>query len=132
LVQGPARRLHDAALDLTLDALGIDGLAAVGCCDRSDQANAAGLVLDFKLDGHRAVAGKVLIPSKSEALPAPIWRLGSGLPTEPLGRKLHYLPRAGLAQVPQAEFDGILASFRSQLVHEAFDCEHIGVGAEAA
>src|SRR5436190_1060468 len=64
LIQRPAHRLHDRALDLVGQAIRIDDLTAVDRGDRPDQMRAPGLAIDFHFGRNRAISREILVTRK--------------------------------------------------------------------
>src|SRR5262245_29777140 len=131
-MQGPAHRLDDTALDLVPDAIGVDGLTAVDGRYSTDRPHATGLVLDVDLDGDGTVGRQVLVPGEGEATTTPLWQLGPRLPSEPFGGALDDVLRALVSKMLEAEGNRIGTCRRRQLIQEALDGEHVGIGAETA
>jgi len=129
LVQRPARRLHDAALDLVAQPVGIHDLAAVHRSNGTYEADAATVRIDRDFRGHGAIGGAVLIARESEA-PAPPGRRLRIRPAEPFGRELNDGSGARILEMLEAKLHGVCARRLRELVHESFEREHIEVGAE--
>src|SRR6266508_3350104 len=131
-VQGPACGLHDAALDLIANAIGIDDLTAVVGGDEPDRPHAAAFALDLDLDCNCRIGGEILVACKAEAAAAVLRRPLAWPPAEALGGQLDDVARADVLQVPQPELDRVRVSRLRQLVHDALGREHVHVGAEPA
>src|SRR5205823_7151663 len=133
LVERPARRLNDAARDLELDPVGIDGLAAVGSGHGANEPDSTGLMLDLELDRDRAIGFEIILVSREcKTKGAPRRQLGVHAPAEFFGRQLDNVDRPLVVEMLQAEFDRIDIGRRGKLVHEAFDREHVRITAETA
>src|SRR5437899_4271388 len=74
----PADRLQDAALDLVLDAVGIDRLAAVDRGDDAQHAHVRSLALDLNFHRDRRIGGVVLVARVTEAASPAILLLITG------------------------------------------------------
>src|SRR5438067_6004585 len=119
LVQGPARRLHNAALDLVADAVRIHRLPAIDRRHRAYDPNPPGISVDRDLCCYRRIGPKVLVASEGET--AAITRPLAIVPTEMFGRGHDHVASARIVKVAQPELDGIDAGGRGQLVHKALD-----------
>src|SRR4051794_41699004 len=75
LLEGPARRLDDAALDLVRRAIRIDHQAGI---DGRPDAGETNLLVDLDLGHDRGLGGAVLVAGKAEAPPATIPRGPAG------------------------------------------------------
>ena len=130
LVQGPARRLDHPALELGGEPGAVDDLPRVG-------RDGAALQPDLRrvghrdLDRHRRIGRDVLVARERDPAPAPL-RTVRAAGVEALGRRLDHRPGARIRQMAQAKRDRIDSRLLRQLVHEGFDGEHVGVGAERA
>src|SRR6188472_3841803 len=71
LLEGPARRLDDAALDLVRRAIRIDHQAGI---DGRPDAGETNLLVDLDLGHHRGIGGAVLVAGKTDAACATIAR----------------------------------------------------------
>src|SRR5205823_3574763 len=130
-VQRPARRLHDAALDLVADSVWVDRLPAVDRTDRTLEPRPSRFAIDLDLDREREIRALVLVPGEREAAPVtPGPRIAR--PAEARRRGSNNVARAGVVEVPQSELNRIESRRARELVDEAFDGEHVHVRAERA
>src|SRR5262249_28874115 len=67
-----------------------------------------------------------------DAAPARAVTLLAGLPAGRLGGRLDHRARPRVLHMSEAKRDRILTGRGSQLVHERFECKHIGVRAKRA
>ncbi len=86
---------------------------------------------DFHFHRDGAVRREVLVAREREAAPASALLLKTR-PAEALGRRIHDVDRARILEVPQPEIDRIGLRRSRELVHEAFDREHVVIRAERA
>src|SRR5262249_47695159 len=126
----PAHRLHDAALDLVANAIGIDRLSAVNRAHGADDAHAARLALDFGFYRDCAIGREILVAREGEAASTPA-RLPVARPPEPGSGPADRFASARVFEVAQAKFDGIDARGYRKLVDEALDRENVHVRAES-
>src|SRR5207302_7980826 len=67
LLEGPARGLDDAALDLVHDLVRVDDLSGVDRRDDARDPHLTRLAVDVDVGRRRAVAREVLVPGEGEA-----------------------------------------------------------------
>src|SRR5207248_7789442 len=106
LVQGPAQRLHDAALDLIADAVGIDGVAAVDYGDNAHDIDTAAFAVDVDFHCHRRIRAKILVAREPESAAAALPGLAlreKGVPAEALRGHANDVLCARIPEVPQPE-----------------------------
>ena len=130
LVERPAHRLQDAALDLAADAVRVDDLAGIGGRDGADDARAPALALHLDLDREGAITGRILVTREGEAAPAAVRQLDPRLPAEALGGEVDDVAGARIGEMAQAKFDRVGAGGCRQLVHEALEREDVEISAE--
>src|SRR5436190_13555213 len=131
LVQRPACRLQDTALDLVLDAVGVDRFAAVDRRDRAPEAYAAALEIQVNFDRERHIGGEVFVTGKSEAPTPALLPLVLG-PAEAVGRRADDLASARIVEMAQTKLNRIGLRGLRQLVDKALDREDVHIRAEAA
>ena len=109
-------------------AIGIDHAPCIDC---DDQAKHPDFRLCFDLGNHRAVSAGVLVAGEADA----VSRAFAFHPLVPAGddrSAFDHRASAAIGEVTQAKADGILSGCNGQFLHERFDGEHVGEGAERA
>src|SRR5207249_7759740 len=105
-VQGPARRLQDAALKLVLDAVEIDRLTAVDRRDGALQAHATALPVELDLDRQGHIGGEVLVArERTAAAAAPLLLVLR--PAKAIGGGRDDLAGARIIEMAQTEHERI-------------------------
>src|SRR4029079_16099465 len=132
LLQRPAHRLDDAAFDLAREPIRVDDQAGINRGPRLWHTDQAGGTVNHDLRHHRDIAGEILVFGKADAAAARTVALLSVLPAGLLGHSLDHGPRARVFQMCKAESDRIGAGRGRELIHEVFEREHVGIGAERA
>ena len=114
LVQRPARRLDDAALDLVGQPVRVDDLTRIGRCEGARHLDRAARAVDFDLGDHRDDRPARFLylakPMPRPRVPSPF---SPGLPVGLLGDRLDHRARARVLQVREAKRDRIAARPRA-------------------
>ena len=132
LIERPAGRLDQPALDLVANAVQADDLAAIDRAMRTNDPDATGLAIDRDLDRDGRIGAQILVAREGKAAPVPL-RQGRRLrPAEFAGGPGDDVAGPAVRQMLQAKRDAVDACGFGQFVHEAFDREHVRVRPEPA
>jgi hypothetical protein len=88
----------------------------------------AAVNLDLRHYGH--VASEILVLGKTDAAAARAVTLLAVFPAGFLGGRLDHRPRARIGEMREPERNRIDAGRGRELIHEGFEREYIGIGAE--
>src|SRR5207253_4672656 len=130
-VERPARRLHDAALDLIANAVGIDRLAAIDGRHCAQYFNAPRFAVDLDVDRKREVCTEILVTREREAASAAFAYRVCG-PAESHGGHRDDVACPRIVQMTQTEIDWINTRRGGQFIDEALDREDVRVRTERA
>ena len=95
----------------------------------ADDAAASCLPLHLQFERHGQISRQVLVAGEGEAPSRALWERIPG-PAESQRRRLRSPPVRGILHVAQAELDRIGIRHQGELIHRAFNREHIGIGPE--
>src|SRR6202043_1579087 len=100
-------RLHDRALDLVDQPVGVDHLAAVDGGHRAHRTRSAGLAVDLDPRGNGAIRREIFVARERKTEAAPLRCLLPLLPAKTLRRLVDDVAPAQILQMLQPEFDGM-------------------------